>query len=201
MTQMRLTAVTAMCVTLAVTGCAKKAAPVTRADPPPAIVNEAPPPAPARSESGPAAVAAAAALTEDELFARKSLEQLNAERPLGDTLFDLDEATIRDDARATLQNDAQWLQRWTSTRVTIEGHSDSRGTSEYNLALAERRAAAVKEYLVSLGVDGSRLLVVSKVDGSRLLVVSKGEESPASAEEHEGCWQQNRRGHPVITAK
>jgi peptidoglycan-associated lipoprotein len=99
-------------------------------------------------------------------------------------------ALIRDDARATLQANAAWLGRWTSTRITIEGHCDGRGTSEYNLALGERRANAVKEYLMSLGVAADRLIVVSK-----------GEESPACFDEHESCWQQNRRGHPVITAK
>jgi peptidoglycan-associated lipoprotein len=92
--------------------------------------------------------------------------------------------------RAILQANAEWLRRWPSTRVTIEGHCDSRGTSEYNLALGERRANAVREYLVSLGVAADRLVVVSK-----------GEETPVCFEEHEGCWQQNRRGHPIITAK
>jgi peptidoglycan-associated lipoprotein len=129
-------------------------------------------------------------LTEDEIFARKTLDELNAERPLGDALFDFDQWVIRDDARATLQANAAWLGRWTSTRITIEGHCDARGTSEYNMALGERRANAVKEYLMSLGVAADRLFVVSK-----------GEESPACFDEHESCWQQNRRGHPVITAK
>jgi peptidoglycan-associated lipoprotein len=129
-------------------------------------------------------------LTEDELFARKTLEELNAERPLGDAFFDYDQYTIRSDSRAVLQQNAEWLRRWTSTRVTIEGHCDSRGTSEYNLALGERRGHAVREYLLSLGVEGDRLFVVSK-----------GEESPVCFEEHESCWQQNRRAHPIITAK
>jgi peptidoglycan-associated lipoprotein len=129
-------------------------------------------------------------LTEEEIFARKTLEELNAERPLGDAFFDYDQHTIRADARAVLQQSAEWLRRWTSTRVTIEGHCDSRGTSEYNLALGERRANAVREFLISLGVEEDRLLLVSR-----------GEESPACFEEHESCWQQNRRGHPVITAK
>ena len=75
------------------------------------------------------------ALTEDEIFARKTLEQLNAERPLGDVFFDLDESTVRDDARAPLQKNAEWMKRWTSTRITVEGHCDERGSGEYNLAL------------------------------------------------------------------
>jgi peptidoglycan-associated lipoprotein len=115
---------------------------------------------------------------------------LNAERPLGDVFFDLDESTIREDARAPLQRNADWMKRWTSTRVTVEGHCDERGTAEYNLALGERRASAVKQYLVSLGVPADRVAVVSK-----------GKESPFCSESNESCWQQNRRGHFLITAK
>jgi len=129
-------------------------------------------------------------MTEEELFARKTLEELNAERPLGDVFFDFDQSVIRDDARAILQQNSQWLGRWTSTRVTIEGHCDSRGTHEYNLALGDRRARAVNDYLVSLGVAPDRLLVVSK-----------GKETPFCTEETERCWQENRRGHFIITAK
>jgi peptidoglycan-associated lipoprotein len=115
---------------------------------------------------------------------------LNAERPLGDVFFDYDESTIRDDARASLQKNVDWLRRWSSTKITVEGHCDSRGSSEYNLALGERRANAVKDYLVSLGIS---------VD--RVLAVSKGKEQPFCREETEGCWAQNRRGHFLLTAK
>jgi peptidoglycan-associated lipoprotein len=72
----------------------------------------------------------------------------------------------------------------------VEGHCDSRGTSEYNLALGERRAKAVQDYLVSLGVPADRVQTVSK-----------GKEQPFCAEQNESCWQQNRRGHFIITAK
>jgi peptidoglycan-associated lipoprotein len=129
-------------------------------------------------------------LTEEEVFARKSLEQLNAERPLDDVYFDLDQSSIREDAKPRLQKDADWLKRWTSTQITVEGHCDSRGSSEYNLGLGSRRATAVKDYLVSLGVPAGRLTVVSK-----------GQETPVCADENESCWQQKRRGHFVITAK
>ena len=104
--------------------------------------------------------------------------------------FDLDESTIRDDARGALQKNADWLKRWTSTRITIEGHADERGSAEYNLALGDRRANAVKDYLVSLGVPADRVAVVTK-----------GKESPFCTESNETCWQQNRRGHFIITAK
>jgi len=104
--------------------------------------------------------------------------------------FDFDKSELRADGREALQKDAQWLQKWTSTKITVEGHCDERGTAEYNLALGQRRAAAVKDYLVSLGVDGDRITVVSK-----------GKEDPFCTEHTESCWQRNRRGHFIITAK
>lgn len=151
--------------------------PTTPAAPP------APPPPPA-----PAPAAAPRALTEDELYAQKTADQLNKERPLSDVFFELDSSTIRDDARGPLQANATWLKRWPA-RISIEGHCDERGTAEYNLALGERRANAVKSYLVELGVPADRIAVVSK-----------GKESPFCTEKNESCWQQNRRGHFVITA-
>ena len=81
-----------------------------------------------------------------------TLAELNAEMPLGDVFFDYDMSTIRDDARPILQKNADYLRRWTTTRVSVEGHADSRGTAEYNLALGERRASAIRDYLVSLGI-------------------------------------------------
>jgi peptidoglycan-associated lipoprotein len=110
--------------------------------------------------------------------------------PLADVRFDLDQSSIKDDQRAVLQKNADFLRRWTSVRTTIEGHADSRGTSEYNLALGERRAGAVREYLVGLGIPAARLVVVSK-----------GKESPVCTEETEDCWARNRRGHFIITGK
>ena len=129
-------------------------------------------------------------LTENEIFAGKPLEALNAEKPLTDAFFALDSAQIGDEARPVLQKDADWMKRWNSTKVMVEGHADSRGTAEYNLALGERRASAVRDYLVNLGVPADRIQVVSK-----------GKEAPVCTEENESCWSQNRRGHFVITAK
>jgi peptidoglycan-associated lipoprotein len=124
------------------------------------------------------------------VFARLSLAELNAQRPLEDVFFEYDQAELSDSARASLQKNADWLRKWLSTTVTVEGHADSRGTSEYNLALGERRASTVRDYLVSLGVTVNRVNLVSM-----------GEEQPACAEETEACWRQNRRGHFAITAK
>lgn len=168
-------------------GCGKKA-PEPAPAPPPAPA-PAPPPAPPPPPP-PAPAPAEKPLSEEEIFARKSLEELNAEKPLADVFFALDESTLTDEARTKLQANAKWLQRWTSTRITIEGHCDNRGTTEYNLALGERRAQATKDYLVSLGVAADRILTISK-----------GEEAPFCTENTEECWAQNRRGHFIITAK
>jgi peptidoglycan-associated lipoprotein len=185
-----LTFILALVVAISAAACGKKA-PAAVPAPPPAPPPAAPaPPPPPPPPPPPAPAPTPPPLTEEEIFARKSLEQLNAERPLDDVYFDLDQSSIRDDARPRLQKDADWMKRWTSTQVTVEGHCDSRGSSEYNLGLRSRRATAVKDYLVSLGVPAGRITVVSK-----------GKESPACAEEAESCWSQNRRGHFVITAK
>ncbi len=181
--------IVALCMTLVVAGCAKKVPPPAPAPPPPAPAAPAPPPPPPPPPP-PAPAPTPAPLTEDEIFARKSLEQLNAEKPLGDVFFDLDEATLRDDARPLLQRNADWMKRWPGTQVIVEGHADSRGSAEYNLALGNRRAGSVKDYLVSLGIPANRITVISK-----------GKEQPFCNEESESCWSQNRRGHFIISAK
>ena len=80
-------------------------------------------------------------------FCRAStLDQVNQERPLDDVFFDLDLSTLREDAKAPLQKDADWMKKWPSTQVIVEGHADARGSAEYNLALGARRAEVVKQY-------------------------------------------------------
>jgi peptidoglycan-associated lipoprotein len=184
--------IVALAVALGVTACAKKVPPPAPAPPPPPPAAPAPPPPPPPPPQRAAAPPPSnpGALSEEEIFARKSLEQLNAEHPLADVFFDLDMSEIRADARASLQKDSDWLKRWTSAQLTIEGHCDSRGSSEYNLALGSRRATAVKDYLVSLGVPASRMTIISK-----------GKEQPFCNQDEESCWSQNRRGHFLITAK
>ena len=186
----RTVLVTSFCLVLGIgAACGKKAPAVAPPPPPPPTVATAPPPPPA-PPAPPAAAAAPRTLSEDEQFAQKTIAQLNNERPLADVYFDLDLASIKDESKAALSTNATWLKRWTSTRISIEGHCDERGTAEYNLGLGERRANAVKSYLVELGVPGDRIVIVSK-----------GKESPFCTESNESCWKENRRGHFIVTAK
>jgi peptidoglycan-associated lipoprotein len=112
----------------------------------------------------------------DELFLKE----------VRDAYFDYDKADIRPDARAALTKTADFLKNYPQVKVTIEGHCDERGSTEYNLALGDRRATAVKQFLVSLGISPDRLSTVSY-----------GKEKPFCMESNESCWQQNRRGHFV----
>jgi peptidoglycan-associated lipoprotein len=178
-------------VVLTVSACNKKVPPPPPPPPePPAAPAPPPPPPPPAPAPAPAPPPAPRPLSEDELFAKKTLEQLNAEMPLADVMFNYDMAAVREDQRGVLQKNADWMRRWTTTRVTIEGHADARGTNEYNLALGERRGNAVKEYLVSLGIAADRMSVISK-----------GEEAPLCTEMTDQCYERNRRGHFIITAK
>src|SRR5258706_2982908 len=149
---------------VAVSACEKKVPPPPPAPPPTPTATAPPPPPPPTPPPPrpPAPAPAPAPLTEDQIFARKSLEQLNNERPLADVYFDLDQAVIRGDGREPLQTNSDWLKRWTSTQITIEGHCDSRGSSEYNLALGTRRGQAAQDYLVNLGVPTNRITIISK---------------------------------------
>ena len=148
------------------------------------------PPAPAPAPPRTVAAPAPAPLSEAELFQRKSLAALNGEHPLSDAFFDYDQDTLRDDAKRALQQDAQWLGKWPQTVISVEGHCDERGTPEYNLALGDRRAQVVREYLADLGVKSERIVTRSL-----------GREAPFCLDSGESCWSQNRRGHFVITAK
>jgi len=182
--------VTALALAVTAGACAKKQPPVAAPPPPPPAVETTPapppppPPPPPRQEPMPQAP------TEDEAFARKTLEQLNAEQPLDDVFFAFDSFELSDMARDTLTANAAWMKRWPSARITIEGHCDNRGTPEYNIALGDRRARTVASYLQGLGIPADRVLTVSK-----------GEEQPFCQEDTEGCWSQNRRGHFLITGK
>jgi peptidoglycan-associated lipoprotein len=108
--------------------------------------------------------------------------------PLADIQFELDSATLTDQARATLEKHALWLQGQRDVRVTIEGHCDERGTIEYNLALGEQRARAARDYLASLGVAAGRIRVVSL-----------GKERPLDTGHDEAAWAKNRRDHFAVS--
>ena len=112
-----------------------------------------------------------------------SLEEL-FNRNVKDAYFDYDKADIRPDARDNLSQTAQFLKSYPQVKVVIEGHCDERGSTEYNLALGDRRAAATKQFLTSLGIGADRVQTVSY-----------GKERPFCTEHAENCWQQNRRGH------
>ena len=101
--------------------------------------------------------------------------------------FDYDKSDVRRDQAASLDAQAEWLKRYPNVTVTVEGHCDERGTREYNLALGERRAAAVKRYLVSKGIAANRVATISY-----------GKERPVAVGSNEAAWSQNRRGVSVV---
>jgi peptidoglycan-associated lipoprotein len=183
-----LSAIVAVAITAS--ACGKKVPPAAPAPAPPPAAAAAPPAPPPPPAPAPTPPATPRAPTEEEVFSRKSLDQLNAEKPMGDAFFDYDKAEIRPESRAVLQKNADFMKKWASVVVSVEGHCDVRGSSEYNLALGSRRAGAVKDYMVGLGVAANRVTVLSK-----------GKEQPFCTEESEACWQQNRRGHFIVTAK
>jgi peptidoglycan-associated lipoprotein len=163
--------------------CGKKPPPVTPTPPPaptpaPTTPPTPPPPTPPPATPPPPT----------EKPAEETLDSIT--KSLQPVYFDYDSVVIRDDGRAAIQKNAEFLKGRAAVKVLIEGHADSRGTNEYNLALAERRADAVRDYLVSLGVANDRVTIVSK-----------GEEQPFCKEDTEACWAKNRVGFFVATAK
>jgi peptidoglycan-associated lipoprotein len=115
-----------------------------------------------------------------------SQEDLTVE--VGDRVFfDYDQYNIRSDQRGTVEALAAWLDTYPQVTLAVEGHCDERGTREYNLALGERRANSVRDYLVALGINPARLSTVSY-----------GEERPAVLGSSESAWAQNRRGVFVV---
>ena len=107
--------------------------------------------------------------------------------PLADVYFPYDSIELSDNAREILRTNADWLSENKTAKAEIEGHCDSRGTIEYNLALGAKRANAVRDYLVSLGVSSDRLTTISY-----------GRELQICQEETESCWAENRRAHFVV---
>ncbi len=150
-------------------GCAKKAAeapPTPPPAPPQAEAVPTPPPAPSEPPAPPPVQ-----------VTRVEFEPV---------FFDFDSFALRDDARSTLDQNGRVLRDNSGTRITIEGHCDERGTVEYNQALGEKRAQAARDYLVSAGIDGSRIQTISY-----------GKERAYADGHDESAWQQNRRAHFV----
>lgn len=109
---------------------------------------------------------------------------------VGDRIFfETDSSALTAKARATLESQAQWLQRYANHPITVEGHADERGTREYNLALGARRAAATRDYLVSRGIAATRIRTISY-----------GKERPVAVCDDISCWSQNRRAVTVLAA-
>lgn len=125
-----------------------------------------------------------------ESFEINSDSDSNTAGSLQTVFFDFNSSTLSSTARAALQNNADFMKKYSSVRVQVEGHADERGGVQYNLALGERRANAVRDYLVAMGVEGSRVTTISF-----------GKERPLAFGHDEAAWSQNRRGNFVITAK
>jgi peptidoglycan-associated lipoprotein len=117
----------------------------------------------------------------DEINNRGYLKTLN---------FDFDKYDVREEDKGKLQDNANWLAKYPTVKVRVEGHCDERGTAQYNLALGEKRADAVKDYLVSLGISASRLEIISY-----------GKEKPLDPSQTEDAWAKNRRAQFLVTAR
>jgi peptidoglycan-associated lipoprotein len=128
--------------------------------------------------------------TEEEIFMSKTLDEINLEAPLAMIHFDYDKYFIRDDAKPVLEANAEWLKKFSTAVVLVEGHCDERGTEEYNLALGEKRAKSTLDYLSSLGVPSDRIRTISY-----------GKSLPLDPGHNEVSWQKNRRAQFLIIKK
>ncbi|MBI5746181.1 MAG: peptidoglycan-associated lipoprotein Pal [Nitrospirae bacterium] len=126
-----------------------------------------------------------------DTFRRTDLQaartDLKKEYGIEDIYFDFDKYLIKEDYVEIIKKDAEWLSSNPNTKVLIEGLADDRGTTEYNLALGERRAQSVKKHLIALGVEPFRINTISY-----------GEEKPVCKEHTEECWWKNRKAHFAI---
>ena len=171
----------ALVSTLLLAACSEEMPP-----PPPAVMAPPPAPAPPPPPPPPPPAPPRAMPPVVQQIVPGSLQDFQVN--VGDRVFfEYDKSDLTDMARATLQKQAAWLQRFGAVTLSIEGHCDERGTREYNLALGARRAQSVKDYLASLGVAGARLDTISF-----------GKERPVCVESNDACYQQNRRGVSTI---
>jgi peptidoglycan-associated lipoprotein len=190
----RLAAIVLVLVTVG--ACAKRQTAATPQPPPEDTTARAddssttrpvPPPPPAERVEDRQPVAP---VEEDDSIASRSLDDLNRDSPLKPAFFVVDSSDLDDAGRAIVTANVEVMKKYPTWVVTVEGHADERGTAEYNLALGERRALAVKTYMVSLGIAPDRLRTVSY-----------GKEFPFDPGHDEAAWAKNRRAHFVITSK
>ena len=175
-----------MVVTLVGIGCAKKPP-----APPEAPMEEPPAPEPVTKEIEPPPAPPEDPQPEWMSYDMEQYNKYLREKGLiGDVYFDFDQYDLKPDARDRLAKNAAFLRDNPEVTVNIEGHCDERGTNDYNIALGDRRANAAQSYLVSLGIDASRLRLISY-----------GEEQPVCTESGESCWSRNRRAKFVITGR
>jgi peptidoglycan-associated lipoprotein len=180
----------ALACALTAAGCARKqkAKTAPEAAPPQATAAWEPAAAASAPEAAPAVASAEADPLDGDL---DSVNQyLRRQGLLSDAFFEYDRAELTAEARDKLARNSKFLSQHPDFHLTVEGHCDERGTPEYNLALGERRAAAARDYMESLGVDHDRLRTVSY-----------GEERPVCQQSEESCWSQNRRAHPMVTGR
>ena len=128
-------------------------------------------------------------MTSDPLLSA-DIEKINKESPFKPVFFAYDSDALDDVARNTMAANAEIMKKYRTWVVTVEGHCDERGTAEYNLALGDRRALAVKNYMVSIGITADRLKTVSY-----------GSEFPFAPGKDEQAWSLNRRAHFMLTSK
>jgi peptidoglycan-associated lipoprotein len=187
----RMAGVVLVLLSLTAAACAKKQPPLAQPAPPPASspVTAGPPSAPPRTTEALPVPPEPVGIPEDGISTR-SLDDLNRDSPLRPAYFPLDSAELDDEGRAVVTANAGILRKYPTWTVTVEGHCDERGTAEYNLALGERRAVAVRTYLVSLGIPADRVRTVSY-----------GKEFPFDPGHDDRAWASNRRAHFVITSK
>jgi len=173
--------------------CHKSKPPVARPTPPPtstsANVPPPPTPAPPAPTPDPTVVPKEPPITEDPI-AGADLDTINKNSPFQPVFYALDSYEVDPTAQQALNANAALLKKYPSWVITIEGHTDERGTAEYNLALGEKRALSAKTYLVSLGIPADRLRTVSY-----------GKEFPFDPGHDENAWKSNRRAHFVVTSK
>jgi peptidoglycan-associated lipoprotein len=178
-------------------GCGGNRPPVASTQPAPASPSafpgstNPPPRSPGQPPAPPAVSSDSGASSSSLPWDAQPLDVINGpDSPLKPVFFAFDSDSLDDTARKVLNANAEVLKTYRTWVITVEGHSDERGTAEYNLALGDRRALAAKNYLVSLGIPGDRVRTVSY-----------GEEFPFDAGHSESAWVNNRRAHSMLTSK